>query len=224
MATIAEMITRLRAKTHVPTGMISDAVLLSFFNEGLNDLSQRGDWEFLEGTANITTVASTQGYAVPTGAEHIQVIVEDGQQTPLQPVSAAYARRRYGDDFPSGSRGKAFFVWDEKVHLIPTPDQSSTVYHVFYTAYPTEFTATSDSPPFLRNYHHVLQYYVEARIWEEQEDFEKAMAAQGRYEFGVRQLKLAYEGRVSRRPWAVGDGGGRWRFTNTPYSDDWGDA
>jgi hypothetical protein len=87
---------------------------------------------------------------------------------------------------------------------------------------PATFTTSSDSPAFLPSHHNVLADYVEARVWEREEEFEKAIQAQARFEAGARNLRLAYQSRVNGNPWAFGDGRPSNFARNDPFGEDWG--
>jgi hypothetical protein len=219
MATIEQLIDRVRQKTMVGTAELADAGMILWFNDAADEISNRFDNEWLVGIEDIATVASQKNYTPQADVVSIIAIVEDGTRKSLSPITRTDVLARYGDDVPSGT-AKWYYWWDGDLFLVPTPDAILT-YHVNMLGLPVTFTATSDVPAFLASHHNVLADYVEARVWEREEEFEKAMQAQGRFELGTRNLQLAYQSRTNGNPWAFGDGRPSYFARNDPFGEDW---
>lgn len=222
--TIDEIIDRVRQKTMIDSSEITDNEMILWLNDAQDEVANRSNWDWLMGTEDITTVATQANYAMTADWSSIGAIIEDNQRRPLVPVTVEAVRRQYGDDIPSGTRAKYYYIWINELYLLPTPSTSSVVYHVYAEGLPTLFTVTSDAPAFMQTFHKVLADYVEARVWEREEEFEKSQIADGRFEFGVRQMVLAYQSRQKLDPWAVGDNVPSGLRRNDPFFNDWGIA
>ncbi len=220
MATIEQLIDRVRQKTMVGTAELADAGLILWFNDAADEVSNRFDNEWLVGIEDLVTVASQAGYTPQADIASIIAIVQDGVRKSLSPITRTDVLARYGDDIPEGT-AKWYYWWEGDIYLVPTPNAILT-YHVNVLGLPATFIATSDTPAFLANHHNVLADYVEARVWEREEEFEKAIQAQARFEGGARNLRLAYQSRVNRNPWAFGDGRPSAFNRNDPFGEDWG--
>lgn len=219
--TIDEIIDRVRQKTMIDTSEISDNQMILWLNDAQDEVSNRSNWDWLMGTEDIVTADGTGNYALAADWTSIVVIVEDGERRPLVPVTVEAVWHQYGDDLPTATRAKYYYIWANELYLLPVPT-SVVTYHVYAEGLPTVFTATSDSPAFLQTFHKVLADYVEARVWEREEEFEKSQVAEGHFEFGVRTMILAYQSRQKLDPWAVGDGVPTGLRRNDPFYNDWG--
>lgn len=221
--TISELIDRVRLKTLIDDTDITDAEMLLWFNDGLFDIAMRQEWDWLYDTEDITTVASQANYTLSNTWTQIISIQEDATKNRLVPISYDYASALYGDDYPEAARARYYYILNGDVYLVPTPSASSDTYHVMQRVIPTQFTTVaSDEPPFLELFHPVLAEYVEARVWEREEDLEKKEDAQLRFELGIRRMQFLYNNRGNRVPWAVGDGINVHFRGNDPFYDDWG--
>jgi hypothetical protein len=221
MATIEQLIDRVRQKTMVGTSELTDAGLILWFNDATDEISNRFDNEWLVGIEDLTTVASTQNYTPTADVVSIIAIVQDGTRKSLDPITRTDVLSRYGDDIPEAAVAKWYYWWDGDIFLVPTPN-AVVIYHMNLLGVPATFTTSSDSPAFLPSHHNVLADYVEARVWEREEEFEKAIQAQARFEAGARNLRLAYQSRVNGNPWAFGDGRPSNFARNDPFGEDWG--
>jgi Ni/Co efflux regulator RcnB len=219
--TVDELIDRVRQKTMIDASEITNNEMILWLNDGQDEVSNRHNWDWLMGTEDVTTIAGTAAYALTADYSSIIAIVEDGERGRLIPVTAQAVWNHYGDDIPSAQRAKYYYIYDNDLYLLPTPSTSSVVYHVYAEGLPQLFTATSDAPAFMETFHKVLADYVEARVWEREEEFEKAQVADNRFELGVRQMQVAYDSRQKLDPWAVGDGRPSTLRTNDPFYDDW---
>ncbi len=222
--TIQQIIDRIRQKTLIDSSEITDNQMILWINDGQDEIANRANWDWLMGTENITTVAAQANYALTADWTSISTIIEDNQRRPLVPVTVEAIRRQYGDDIPDGTRAKYYYIWADELYLLPVPSTAGVIYHVYAEGLPTLFLTTSDAPEFMQTFHKVLADYVEARVWEREEEFEKSQIADGRFEFGVRQMVVAYQSRQKLDPWAVGDNVPSGLRRNDPFFNDWGIA
>ena len=207
----------------VGTSELQDAAMLLWFNDAADEISNRFDNPWLVGIEEIITEADTANYTPIADVVSIVAIVEDGVRGRLTPVTRSEVLQRYGDAVPTGAVAKFYYLWGGDIYFVPTPS-TVTTYHINMVGLPVLFTATSDEPAMLASFHNVLADYVEARVWEREEEFEKAIQAQGRFELGVRNMRLAYQSQTNRQPWAIGDGRPGVFNSNTPFGEDWGIA
>ena len=222
MATIEQLIDRVRTKTMVGTSELADTGMILWFNDAADEISNRFDNPWLVGVEDIVSVAAQASYTPAADIVSIIAIVVDGETGRLVPVTRTEVLQRYGDAVPSGTP-KFYYLWDGDIYFLPTPDAAKT-YHINLIGLPVLFTATTDEPAMLASFHNVLADYVEARVWEREEEFEKALQAQSRFEMGVRSMRLAYQSQTNRQPWALGDGRPAVFNSNTPFGEDWGIA
>lgn len=222
--TADEIIAMARLTTMVDSGEISDAQMLTFINAGIYDVCMRDNWEFLQANTTFTTVAAQAAYDSTdwVSGEELQEVLFltiTGKKRPLYPISYPQAMARWGDDAPDGEPDY-WYLFQEELVLVPTPE-SAQVVKLTYVRPPAELTDGADEPPWLTTYHGILVDYVEMRIWMQQEDFQKAAAAAGRYNDRLDTMRRAYQSRVNVGPWAVGANRSPYSGVNDPYRDDW---
>ena len=207
----------------VDSGEVSDAQLLLWINECVFDVSMRYDWPWLETNESFATVATTQAYALSDLTAEVQEIlfvIRTGKQWPLLHISRDEAFARWGDDFPDGDP-TWYYVSEEKINLVPVPSSVETI-KVFFVKPPTELTAGADTPAWVATFHLILSDYVEAKAWQQQEDFEKAQVAFQRYFDRLDEMRRMYQSRENNSPWAVGAARDTRSGQNTPFQSDWG--
>jgi len=111
-----------------------------------------------------------------------------------------------------------FFIWGSSLYLNPVPD-SVIPLRVVYHKVPTVLTAGS-APEFDPIFHHALVHYGEFRVWQREEDLDKASAAYAHYSDIVERMGGWYTERIDSTPWQVGvppwSGSA---LTNTPFLD-----
>lgn len=221
--TVDEVIAAVRLKTLIDAVDVSDADMTTWINEGMDDVDQRMDWEFLEREETLTTVASQQAYPLTDFPEEVVAIMsvnEEGRRRRVIPVSKEYAATIWGDNVNEASRAAYFYLFQEDIYLVPIPSSVKNYLVAFHTQMP-QVTSGSDTFPWFERYHRIMIDYVESKTWEREEDFEKAFIAIQRFELGVRRLQLAYQNRAGYTPWTMGRGLNQ-RRTNVPFIDDWG--
>ncbi len=220
--TVDELIDRVRQKTLIDSSEITDNEMILWLNDAQDEVSNRSNWDWLMGNEDVTSVTDQAAYTLTVDWTSITAIIEDGQRASLIPITAESVWSHWGDAVPTGTRARYYYILANQVYLIPVPTSDGVTYHVKAEGMPVLFTATTDAPAWMQSFHRVLADYVEARVWEREEEFEKAQVADGRFEFGVRQMQLAYQSRQKLNPWAVGDGVPHGFRRNDPFFDDWG--
>ena len=103
------------------------------------------------------------------------------------------------------------------INLLPKPTVSSVKYNVLYYKEPTSIT-TVTSPAFNAQFHHILVHYGEWRMWQREEDLDKANEAHAQFYRLLGQMIAWYKTAGDRGPWAVGSGSSTTMpATNTPF-------
>ena len=217
--TVDEIRTAVRLATLIDSGDVSDAALLTMINDSIYHVSQMVDAPWLEDEETLTTIASTQAYLLSgftAEVEQITKIREPSVHRSLVPISKQMAYEMWGDNV-SSSTAKFYYIEQEKINLIPIPD-AILVYKVNFIKAPAVLTTGSDTPAWLTSFHNIVVDYVVARIWEREEDFQKAAFTQQKFDQRLRAMMQTYESRAGNAPWAVG-AGLEVRGTNTPFLD-----
>lgn len=207
MATRSDIRDYAREQTLIETDDWGDDKLNRILNRGLHVLSTRFKWPFLATSATITTVADQQEYALPSDVSRVEAIVEAGTRVRLQEVAPGLAWSQYGGDFTSSTSATHFFIWGSNVHLVPTPSAAETnAYTIYYYKTPDTLDNDIDVPEFDDEFHYVLGDYLVARIWEREEDFQRAEVAETQFNNGVEEMARFYLNRASDEPVVVGGG------------------
>lgn len=211
-----------RLNTLVETDDVSDAELLKYINLGYQEIASLYRWPWLETSASINVTASTQSYSLP--ADHLRSIsiVDASEKRKLERISADLAFEEWGGDFDSADPANYYFVFGGSIYFVPTPATTeSAAYTHYYIKQPTLLSAGTDTPEWTDEFHLVLADYASARVWEREEDLEKASAYTQRYLTGLGRMVEYYMNREDDQPLVYGNGiKPLRRGTNTPFHAD----
>lgn len=156
------------------------------------------DGEIVKITALSTNVATIErGCFGTTAATHL-----DNAVIKFAPMSEA-------------ARPTTYSVWAEALCLQPVPDDDYILLVVYQKA-PTAIEAAT-SPEFDTMFHEALVHYGEFRVWQREEDLDKANAAFAHYTDMVEKMAAWYRARLDHEPWSVGSGAILPSATNTPF-------
>ena len=218
--TVDEITTQVRLVTLIDTGDVSDGAILTLINDCIYHISQMVDAPWLEDEETLTTIASTQAYAL-TGftaeVEQITKIRQPSVKRTLIPISSVTAYDIWGDNV-SSSTPKYYYIEQENINLVPIPD-AVLVYKVQFIKAPAVLTAGADTPAWLTSFHNIVVDYVVARLWEREEDFQKAAFTQQKFDQRLRAMMQTYKSRAGNASWVVGAGSGVRGGGNTPFLD-----
>jgi hypothetical protein len=223
----AQIRTLSRGLTLIETDDWSEADLNTVIDLGTNVVASRFDWPFLAETASFGVTAGTQAYTFNTITDsgvtnkfltRISSISRTGKHR-LAEVGQLEATAQYGDDFPDAADADMFFVFGSSVYLIPVPSvTTASAYKVFYYRRPTLMTNDSDSPEWEPQFHDALVAFTVSKIWEREEDMEKAKYWSDRFDQIVEGMARFYLNRAEDRPIVYG-GRNPWRVrSNTPFA------
>lgn len=210
MADLAAIRDFVREQTLIEIDDWSNAKVLNVINEGIREVASRFRWPFLSASAQISVTAGTQSYALASIASDVQriaAIIDNDRRVKLQEIEPQFAWKVYGGDAPASNEASAFYLWGNTLYLLPTPDANeSNAYTMFYYKTPTELSNDTDVPEWSSQFHMMLAEYAIARVWEREEDFQKAQAAQSRFDSRVEQMARHYLNRVEDEPLVFGEG------------------
>jgi hypothetical protein len=215
------LINEVRAQTLVSSTAVSDTIVLGWLNEGLAEVASAADWPWLEASGHFHTTAGTQSYDLDgadlPNLERIIAVYDHTEPRRLMQVSPQAAFDAFGGDMPSSEHATAFFVFAGNINLLPVPSASATQYDILYYKQPTSIT-TATSPEWNAQFHHILAHYGEWRMWQREEDLEKANEAHAQFYRILGQMVAWYNRVGDRAMWAVGSGQSSLAgLTNTPF-------
>lgn len=205
--TLAQLKALIRTQTLVETDDVSDAELLTFLNNGINELTVRFRWPFLEKSSTISAANGTQAYSLPADYSRLVAVVDNDNTTRLTRITPELAFEQWGGDPPTGTDATWFFIWGEKLNLIPVPTAADTDrYTLYYLKTPTLLAADGDSPEFASQFHHILALYAAARVWESEEDLAKMARLDEAFGQQIEVMARYYLKRDEDFPIVWGDG------------------
>lgn len=220
MSDLAAIRTYVRTQTLTETTDFSAAKLNVLINEGIREIAKRFAWPFLEASATITTVADTQSYAMPADWRRTQAITEDDMTNRLDRITFDEASEMYGGNTPTGTPARKFYIYQEKIWLVPIPSEVNAYTH-HYLKEITLLTDDTDEPEFASDYHYTPAFWAIARVWEQEEEFGKMDAQEARFDRAVEMMARHYLNRSEDKPQVWGESRRRGYFgSNLPFLAD----
>ena len=212
---------RIRVLTLMETDDISNDDLNNIINEGVDAVGGRFEWPFLAAMDSFGVTAATQGYAFTSIASNvvgqIAAVVRTGKHR-ISEISPQDALAQYGDDFGEGSDATHYFVWGTSVYLVPTPDTTeAAAYKLYYFRRPTTLDNDVDEPEWERQFHELLVSYGCSKVWEREEDMEKAKYWSDKFDQSVEAMARFYLNRADDHPVIVGESASFSTSGNMPW-------
>lgn len=194
-----------RQQTLVEEADFADVKLDAVINEGIRKVAQLFEWPFLESSTTITLVDATQTYALPEDFASIVIAIgSDGTQ--LRETT----RRRAQQDFLGNGDAtpQEFYIWGEDIAFAPTPDAAPSFATVVvdYRAAPTLLANDSESPQWNSMFHLLLGDYAAARVWEREEDLDRAKYHEDKFMASLEEMAGFYLDRADDGPVIIGGG------------------
>lgn len=147
-STLQDLRDRLRHKLALPEAdlMVPNSDLDISINDGLNAMSTDYDWPWLFTQADITTVAGTSAYALPTTPIFVRTlnVTNVGLGRDLLARQRRDLSRFYQTQVQTGEP-LYYSTYGASIRLAPVPDQVYTIRHVFVQAEPP-LVSGSDVP------------------------------------------------------------------------------
>jgi hypothetical protein len=159
---------------------VSNTQILRFINDANREICNRYQWDFMESSANLSTVIGTQNYTLSGIASDLQQVVNlritspDTYEGWLAPMTAEDFDR-YNADPTSQANGTPthYYFWNNSVYLFPVPDQVYTI-QVRYIKVPTTLT-TADQPDIPEEFQEVVTLGALYRAMQTNDNFDQAL-------------------------------------------------
>ena len=222
MPTLSDLRGVVRNQTLAESDDVSDANIHLYLNQGLRELSMAFRWPWLEATTTVDVVAATASYALPADYRKLFVVQDTDARRSLTRLTLAQAQNHWGGDVPEGDAADWYYVWDDALYLVPIPGTTATAaYKIYYQKAVTVLAADADTPEFASEFHLILTHYAIARVWEHEEEFEKAKVADDTFRVKVAQMAQYYLKREESDPLIFGGGTrpGLGTVNNLPWLD-----
>jgi hypothetical protein len=140
-------------------------------------ISQRGDWEWLEGEGSFATQIGVQEYTLdngPTGVgvSDLKAFLSDlrieADEQKIEFMTVEEFRDRYPDQDSEDGTPRECFIWNNKLVLFPNPDAIATVNYDYYKTISN--LNDNQSPPWPDYYNWVWLTGTEARMLDFRKD------------------------------------------------------
>ncbi len=201
----SDMRTLTRTLSKVGTHDLTDDELDVFIDEGYNEIvtNRLWSWGYVETPQTITMVSGTDRYSLSADVKRIIAVVETDQGYPLEAISQTdWARRKEGN--VATSTPVQFTFSKSVLHLWPVPGVTDDL-DVYYYEHPAFAAADTGEPAFDSTFHSILVDWALSRIWEMEEDFEKADDYRQRFEIKMVRMGKFYNSEVDDRPMIFGN-------------------
>ena len=200
----------------------SDGVIDRYIDEAYAEVVSNRTWPWGYALAP-ETVALTPGineYTLPDEVKRVLTVVELEQRYPLTAVSQNdWARTQ--ESIESTSRPVWYTFAQKTLFLWPVPATNDSL-DVYYYEHPVWGPDDIDEPPFDSAFHTTIVDWGLSRLWEQEEDFEKADDYRSRFEIKLNRMIRFYNTEMIDRPEIYGGGQAG---TAAPSSMPWlGDA
>ena len=188
---------------------VADSVLDQYMQEGYNELmaNRLWPWAFALTPETVQLVVDQNEYTLDPKVKKVLAVIETEQRYPLTSVSQSdWARTQESID--STSRPVWYTFARKTLFLWPVPATTDTL-DVYYYEHPDFGTPGSpddaDEPEFDEAYHTILVDWSLSRLWEQEEDLEKADDYRGRFELKMNRMWQFYNTEMRDRPRVYGE-------------------
>lgn len=201
---------------------VADGVLDTYMDEGYNEIvsNRAWPWGYALTPETLPLIVDQNEYTLDPKVKRILEVVEVEQRYPLTSVSQSdWARTQ--DSIDSTSRPVWYTFARNTLFLWPVPATTDSL-DIYYYEHPLWGPADDDSPVFDDAFHTAIVDWALTRLWEQEEDFEKADDYRSRFEVKMNRMGKFYNTEVGSRPMIYGGGQSG---TAAPSSMPWlGDA
>ena len=195
-----------RTETHD----VSNAVLDTYMAEGYGEVVSHRAWPWGYALAPevVTLIDGTNEYTLDDSVKRVLAVIETEQRYPLTKVSQNdWARTQESID--STSRPVWYTFAAKTLFLWPVPATTDTL-DVYYYEHPSFGTPgaedDADIPVFDDAFHTCLVDWSLSRLWEQEEDLEKADDYRQRFEVKLNRMAKFYNTEMIDRPMIYGGG------------------
>jgi len=199
---------------------ITDADLDRYLDEGYSEVVSNREWPWTYSLTpeTVTMVSGTDKYTLTSAVKRVVAVVETVLGYPLEMVSQIdWARRK---DALSATTDPRIFVFTRgTLHLWPVPATTDDL-DVYYYEHPAWGALDTDEPVFDSAFHTVLVDWALSRIWEKEEDFDRADIYRSKFEIKMSRMTRFYNTEMSDKPMIYGERPEATGGTNLPWLSD----
>ena len=207
-----------RKITRTETHDVADATLDLYLDEGYAEIvsNRPWPWTYVDTPEDVTLVAGTNEYDLDDTVRRVVTVIELEQRYALTNISINdWARRQ--ESISSTSRPVWYVYQNGKLKLWPVPATTDTL-QVYYHAFPVW---VADDPAFDASFHTAIADWAMSRLWEQEEDMEKADDYRQRFEVKLNRMGKFYNTEMLDRPMIFGGGvDGTAHPTSMPWLGD----
>ncbi len=220
MTTRAELRTLIRAIGRFQTHDVSDSTMDTYLDEGYREVvsSREWPWCYITTPQTITMVSGTAEYAINAAVKRIISVVNVDQKYPLRKVSQSdWANVQ--NQVTGSTHPVAWTMGNRTLHVWPTPGTTDDL-DVYHYGHPAWAAADATEPAFDEAFHEMLANWALSRLWEQEEDMEKADDYRARFEVKLIRMGKFYDSELSQRPAIFGGGALYAQPSNMPFLTD----
>ena len=199
----AEIRTLVRTITRTETQDVDDAALDLYLDEGYAEIvsNRPWPWTYVDTPETVVLTPDVNEYTLGATVRRVVAVIEVEQRYPLTNISINdWARRQ--DSIQSTSRPVWYVYQAGKLKLWPVPATNDSL-DVYYHAFPVWDT---DPPVFDSTFHTAIADWSMSRLWEQEEDLEKANDYRQRFEIKMTRMAKFYNTEMLDRPMIYGGG------------------
>lgn len=195
-----------RQQTLVEVDDFSNDKLNLALDQGIREIAAMQPWPFLQAESSFLTTEDEQSYPLPSDFSTLEAVYYEGGD-PLPESTRRAAVREFNDQ--TAETAEAFYFWMEELTLVPTPSTPFIPVYMDYQREPILLTNDTQEPEFHSSFHMILAEYAASKVWEREEDLERATFHYGQFLRGVAAMNIHYTNRGADDPIIIGDGTAR---------------
>jgi len=199
---------------------VPDALVDQYLNEGFSRVINRRVWPFAKGSEDLTSVAGQKVYPFVGSPRSIISVLDVTNRFYLR--SMPFERFVVADNsYLSSTTTPTDFYFDEaELSLFPVPAVDGDLYTVWYRTAPTFAAGETEEPPWSEGYHTIIADWATSRVWEHEEDMDRADLYRARFESTMMELDRFYNIRTEDRPMIYGQSSSGSHPSNMPWLRD----
>jgi hypothetical protein len=211
------MRTMVRDLARIEAHDVDDTQLDVYLDEGYQEVVSNRDWPWCYALTPITQAltADIDEYALAATVIRVLAVRNDDQDYPLEAIAQSdWARLK---TITADTTPRFYTFTNGTLHIWPPPSTADDLIIEHYE-HPLFDTGDNDSPVYDAAFHQLLVDWSLSRLWEMEEDFEKADDYRSRFEIRLLRMAQFYNTLVEARPLIYG---GRRRIEPAPLTGAW---
>ena len=183
----------------------NDAIINSYLEQGYYDICSAFDWQWMISAtpADIAVSDSILAADLPTGFFKAISLWEPDRAIQLKPMSPSAAIAMYAGAGVSGTP-MVYYIADGQIVVKPIPDTAYTLKLDYYKFTPVDFTLTT-APPFEPAFHRAIAEFAIGKVWEQEEDFDRAEIYFGLFRDTLARMYSFYGDQTGGYPMIYGE-------------------